>query len=295
MADNNSIAKPAAAAEDKPALRNVGGFCANCIKAFVRDGTPSGEVIELRVDNAAAPVPCYYKSAPAGASNPPPTIFFVTDVFGVGFRNNQVLADEYAARGFNVYMPDYLAGKAVSGESTAPLMDTDEASSFFTKVSTICSVVPGFVSFLWSNGSRKSVQPRVEALARAIRAKARDLSGGKDAKLGAIGFCFGGPYALMLGKAGLADAWVACHPSALEVPGDLQGLGSAPGLFCLSEHDHMITKSVAEKMKQVAPAVEQVWYDGVSHGFAVRGPPSADKMREKCFADVMAFFGRTLA
>lgn len=288
MASDGSVA-PAA---DKPAaLPSVGGFCANCVRAFVREGTPSGELISLRSDDGSL-APAYLKRAAGGAAASAPTILLVTDVFGHAFRNNQVLADEYAARGFNVIMPDYFRGGAVSGESTAPLMDV-ESASFFTKVGTVFSVIPTFVSFLWANGSRKTVQPRVEALARSAREKAVEL-GGPGAKMGAVGFCFGGPYAVLLAKAGLVDACVGVHPSGLAVPADLEGL-TAPASFALSEHDHMITPAVAEKMKAALPAAGITWYMGVSHGFAVRGPPSADKMREKCAEDVCAFFKKALA
>ena len=284
MASGSSSASAASA--DKPALPSVGGFCANCVRAFVREGTPSGELISLKSSDGSM-APAYLRRA---ASASAPTILLVTDVFGHTFKNNQVLADEYAARGFHVIMPDYFRGGAVSGEATAPLMDV-ESASFFSAVGTICSVIPTFVSFLWNNGSRKTVQPRVEALARAAREKATELG---SAKMGAVGFCFGGPYAVLLAKAGLVDACAGVHPSGLGVPADLENL-KAPAFFALSEHDHMITPAVAEKMKAALPAAEITWYMGVSHGFAVRGPPSADKMREKCAEDVCAFFRKALA
>jgi dienelactone hydrolase len=280
----------AAPASDKPALPSIGGYCANCVKAFVRDGTPSGELTTLKVELAGKEValPCYVKRSAEPNS---PTILFVTDVFGHSFKNNQVLADEYAARGFNVVMPDILDGRAVDGASTAPVMDVEKAG-FFTSVGTICSVIPTFVSFLYNNGSRKTVQPRVEAAARAARKLAAELGNGK---MGSVGFCFGGPYAVLLARAGLSDAFVGVHPSGLGVPADLEGLDGKPGLFCLSEHDHMITRSVADKMTAALPSADHIWYLGVSHGFAVRGPPSADAMREKCAADVTAFFKKALA
>ena len=286
----SSASSSAAPANDKPALANVGGYCANCVKAFVRDGVPTGELTTLKVELAGNQValPCYVKRSAEPNS---PTILFVTDVFGHLFKNNQVLADEYAARGFNVIMPDILDGRAVDGASTAPLMDVEKAG-FFSAVGTICSVIPNFVSFIYNNGSRKAVQPRVEAAARAARKLAAELSNGRMAS---VGFCFGGPFAVLLARAGLTDAFVGVHPSALGVPADLEGLAGKPGLFCLSEHDHMITRSVADKMKGALPSAEHIWYLGVSHGFAVRGPPSADAMREKCAADVTSFLKTALA
>ena len=50
-----------------------------------------------------------------------------------------------------------------------------------------------------------------------------------------------------------------------------------------------------DKMKAALPSAEHIWYLGVSHGFAVRGPPSADAMREKCAADVTSFLKTALA
>jgi dienelactone hydrolase len=283
----------APAGAEKPALASVGGYCANCVRAFVREGKPSGELISLRSDDGAM-APAYLKRAPAGSPTPTPTILIVTDVFGYRFKNSQVLADEYAARGFNVIVPDIFKGGGIDGDSTAPLMDVEKAS-FFSAAGTVCSFVPSLVSFLWANGSRAVMQPRVQALARSAREKAIEL-GGPGAKMGAVGFCFGGPYAVLLAKTpGLIDAWAGVHPSGLAVPADLQGLGAAPGFFALSEHDHMITRAVADKMKAALPAAEVAWYTGVSHGFAVRGPPSADKMREKCAEDVCAFFKKALA
>ena len=91
------MASDAPAADKPAALPSVGGFCANCVRAFVREGTPSGELISLKSDDGSL-APAYLKRAAGGAAASAPTILLVTDVFGHAFRNNQVLADEYAAR-----------------------------------------------------------------------------------------------------------------------------------------------------------------------------------------------------
>ena len=127
----------------------------------------------------------------------------------------------------------------------------------------------------------------MEALARAVRAKSED-----HLPFYAIGHCFSGIMVAKLGQSPspLVDAWASVHPSRPKLT-ELQNI-IAPGMFALSEFDFAISKSVAEKMAKALPAARQVWYMGVTHGFAVRGPPTAtfDAAREKCVADCSAFF-----
>lgn len=276
----------------------VGGHCANCFRGILREGTPTGTLSTL--DGA----PCYYAAPPASAGTACPTILFLTDVFGHIYRNNQLLADQYALKGFHVLMPDLFEGRPVDGKSLNHILDVEPSKSFCGKVSNCFSflgMIPTFISFIKKNGKAK-IMPRCEGLARAARAKATEL-GSAGSKLGVVGFCFGGTYAILLpGLEGtVIDSFVAVHPGAVKVPDDIEALKS-PGLFALSGIDHHYTIKVVDKIKAITdrrgneggPKVEYIWYPGVSHGFAVRGPPSADEMRGKCIEDVTNFFNTTL-
>jgi len=271
----------------------VGGMCANCVTGFVREGTPAGSLVTLATD--AGPIEAYLAKADrAGA----PTLLYLADVFGHTFKNSQLLADQYAKAGFNVVVPEYFVpGGAVPGDAMAGFMDAEPGRSFFVKLWSGLGVVrhvPTLVGFL-SRNKEAVVRPRVDALVRAARAKAAELGGGPGAKLGAVGFCFGGRYAALLGKAGGGvDAFAAVHPSGIDLAKDLDNI-TAPGFFAFSEHDMQITAEVGAKVVKACPTTTHKWYPKQQHGFAVRGPPSSDAAREECCKDVVAFFAKALA
>lgn len=47
------------------------------------------------------------------------TILFITDIFGFELVNVRLVADEYAAQGFHVLVPDFLEGKARSVQTVS--------------------------------------------------------------------------------------------------------------------------------------------------------------------------------
>lgn len=276
----------------------VGGHCANCFRGILREGTPTGSLITL---NGAA---CYYAGPPAEAGTARPTILFLTDVFGHIYSNNQLLADQYALKGFHVLMPDLFEGNPVNGASVSHVMDVEPAKTCCGKMcgcfSFMC-LIPKFIPFLMKNGQSK-ILPRIQGFARAAREKATEL-GGAGSKLGVVGFCFGGVYSILLPglEATVVDSFVTVHPGGVKCPEDIKAL-KRPGLFALSGIDHHYTPAVVDRIKAITdaraneggPKVEYIWYPDVSHGFAVRGPPSADEMRGKCIEDVTNFFKTTL-
>lgn len=66
-------------------------------------GNPTGHITKI------ANIPTYV----TGSAKSKNTILYLTDVFGYKFPNNQLLADEFAAAGNLVIMPDYLQGDPV--------------------------------------------------------------------------------------------------------------------------------------------------------------------------------------
>ena len=78
--------------------------CPDCFKGFLHPGTPAGrkEVVYGRDT---------YVARPAGAAKG--IIVMIPDAFGWEFKNNQILADEYAAKGgYKVYLPEFMEGAA---------------------------------------------------------------------------------------------------------------------------------------------------------------------------------------
>jgi dienelactone hydrolase len=107
-------------------------------------------------------------------------------------------------------------------------------------------------------------------------------------KVGVIGFCWGGRYAVLAthdeepGKG--VDAAYACHPSLVAIPEDFDGvkrplslaLGSKDSL--LGEKEIGQIKDIMEKKKDVESDVHV--YEDQVHGFALRGDWSSEKDRK---------------
>jgi dienelactone hydrolase len=145
--------------------------------------------------------------------------------------------------------------------------------------------------------------------------KLRKAEPGK--KIGMVGFCWGGRYALRAGqekstvevegkKTPLVDAVVALHPSNLVFPGDVERM-VVPTSCGWGEEDSFVKIESMEKVEaiqegerksgRVVPEVEHRVYKPGRHGFAVRGNPD-DEQERKCLEDsvtqVLEWFAKWL-
>ena len=74
--------------------------CPDCVKGYVHTGTPTGT--EIKVGGVDA-----YAVGPEDAAR---VIIIGADIFGWKFVNTRLLADEYASKGFRVFIPDLFSG-----------------------------------------------------------------------------------------------------------------------------------------------------------------------------------------
>jgi len=115
-------------------------------------------------------------------------VLILTDVIGHRFINAQLIADQFAANGYFVVMPDLFHGDA------APL---NRPSDF------------DFEKWRRSHDIER-VTPVVEAALREIR-----KAGVK--KIGGVGYCFGAKYVVRYLKPGDLDAGFVAHPSYVDM------------------------------------------------------------------------------
>ena len=123
-------------------------------------------------------------------------------------------------------------------------------------------------------------------------------------KIGIVGFCWGGKYALRAGLEGnmiekngkkvpLVDAVVALHPSHVVIPADVESL-VVPTSIGWGEHDSEVNikqkgeveelLAKAKKAGRQVPETEHKVYRPGRHGFSVRGNPD-DPQERKCLED----------
>jgi len=81
-----------------------GGVCPACVTGSLHEGTPKGTIGKI------ANLPTYI-AKPVNTRGKPGVIVIIPDVFGWGFINNRLLADEYAEKsGRTIYLPDFMNG-----------------------------------------------------------------------------------------------------------------------------------------------------------------------------------------
>ncbi len=253
----------------------------------------------LPVDGVPAGVLCYVSRAPARADAArAPTVVMLTDVFGMAFVNNKLLADSLASHGnVDVLVPDYLGGDPMPAAALEGGLDS-EAGWTFSSVLGVLPWAPRIASWFWSH-SASVTAARVAVAARAARAWAAANGSGR---VGFAGYCFGGQHAVAAGAAGgAADAVAVIHPGG--VPQAAIDALAVPTIWCLAPVDVAFNDAAVAAAKAAlsrkAPPLQGTWrvYEGagVRHGFAVRGPPSSDAAKGACAADVGAFFAKMLA
>ncbi|PVH88227.1 alpha/beta-hydrolase [Cadophora sp. DSE1049] len=244
------------------------GVSSCCLSGKVHDGTPTGSVTTINDLQT-------YVAAPKDGSKAK-TIVFLVDIFGWEFKNVRLLADNYAKAGFYCYIPDVHQGDSFPLDflnSVEPPLKVREQLSVIDKTKATAAV--GTTLPPWLLKHREAVsKPLIDSFINAVR----QIPG--TVKVGAIGFCWGGRYAILAAH-DIVDAAYACHPSLVAVPGDFDGV-SKPLSLAVGDSDSLLDKGTVGQIQDVMakktdlPHELRIYEDQV-HGFALRGDWSSEK------------------
>jgi carboxymethylenebutenolidase len=192
-----------------------------------------------------------YLATPAG-SGKVPAIVLASAVHGVD-ADMRAIADQFAARGYLAAAPD-LFWRTVPG----PLARDDERT-------------------------KTRSQPRLEKIRAGEADMADTLAEVQklpqfNGRAAAMGFCYGGPYAILGPKRLGYDAGVSCHGTQLgDYLKDLDGV-SQPVCIIWGDQDHAAPPEVQKAYRGVPSRMKNVEvhiFPGVLHGYMMRGNAKA--------------------
>ncbi|KAF3931952.1 hypothetical protein ABW20_dc0101554 [Dactylellina cionopaga] len=136
---------------------------------------------------------------------------------------------------------------------------------------------PKFLVWFWSHREGVSL-PIITKFFKALR----DNPSNNGDKLGVVGFCWGGRYAILMNP--YVDAIYAAHPSFLQVPSEVEAV-TKPISFALGEKDTVLPMPQVEKIRGVLKKKEHldsevIVYENMEHSFAVRGNPEIEEAKK---------------
>ena len=181
-----------------------------------------------------------------------PAMVIASAVHGVD-RDIRQIADEIASNGYIVAAPD-LFSRSVPG----PLERNDDRT-------------------------KTRSQPRLQKIREgeadmtdtlAVVRKLPTYNG----RAAVMGFCYGGPYAILGPKRLGFDAGISCHGTQLlDYIGELEGV-TQPVCIIWGEEDHAAPPPVQKAYREIAARMKNVEvhiFPGVLHGYMMKGNPEA--------------------
>ncbi|OSX59650.1 hypothetical protein POSPLADRAFT_1075258 [Postia placenta MAD-698-R-SB12] len=253
--------------------------CADCVSGNIHTGTPVGEEVTLAGLST-------YATGDASSNR---IVIFGIDIFGWRFVNTRLLADEYAKRGFRVYIPDLFDGYELPQWTLNAAADHEP--TFTTKALKMLMIFV-FVPFVLRN-SKSAQSTKIGGLLAHLR------GAHPSAKIGFVGYCWGGRYALTMNPQ--FDATVAAHPSLVKFPAELEDIGN-PVMFLLAANDHGYDGARGRETEKILKGkglteVEMHVYDGVNHGWTLRcnmEDPKQKAAREEAKERAIGWFEKYL-
>ncbi|KAF2730875.1 esterase/lipase [Polyplosphaeria fusca] len=225
-----------------------------CVVGVKHEGTAKGEIKKISDFRT-------YFMYPENKSTQN-AILILTDIMGIDSINVQLIADQFAANGYFVVIPDLFDGNVVP---LNPPADFDIMKWISTEL------------------------PNRDVVDRKIEDTIKEMRGSLGVnKIGGVGYCFGGKYVCRHLKAGKLDAGFTAHPSFVDAD-ELEGI-QGPLSIAAAETDEIFPASKRHESEAILEKKDVPWqinlFSDVFHGFAVRSDLS--KPREK-FAKEQAF------
>ncbi|KAJ9097241.1 hypothetical protein QFC21_004910 [Naganishia friedmannii] len=241
-----------------------------CISGVTWEGEPKGQVQKISGHDV-------YVAEPKEGGDKSKALLLLSDVFGLGLVNNKLLADDYARQGYHTYLVDYLSGD--------PIGPDEMNSGNFDLM--------GWLAKHGEEAVHSVLDPVMDGL------KEQGVN-----KFAAVGYCFGGKYTVRLAIQKRISLGMIAHPSLLQVPEDLEALkkvtSEVPMLFITCETDQMygpekqkVGDDILGNGTTEGEGYKRIYYDGCTHGFAVRGDKSDPKVKfgkEDAFKQTLEWF-----
>ena len=227
-------------------------------QAASSDGRNAGTSVKIR-SGGGGEFDCYLVVPKADAAVP--ALVLASAIHGVD-ADIRAIADEFAAKGYVVAAPD-LFWRTVAG----PLPREDQRA-------------------------RERAQPRLER----IKTGESDL---KDTlaylrtlpqcngRAAVMGFCYGGPYAILGPKRLGYAAGISCHGTQLlDFIQDLEGV-SEPVCVIWGDRDHAAPAKVLDAYRAIAPRMKNLdlnIFPGVDHGYMMHDAGAAFDQKTRDFS-----------